>query len=62
MDPDGVDEVIVVALMTLTAVAGDAPNFTVAPAWKFEPVSVTAVPPLTGPEVGVMDCKDGGPT
>ena len=48
----GVVAVIVVLLTTTTLVAAVAPNFTVAPAAKFVPVIVTAVPPAAGPLFG----------
>jgi hypothetical protein len=51
--PAGVVAVIDVLLTTTTFVAAVAPNFTVAPAAKFVPVIVTAVPPATGPLLGL---------
>ena len=51
--PAGVVAVIVVLLTTTTLVAAAAPNVTVAPAAKFVPVIVTAVPPATGPLLGL---------
>jgi hypothetical protein len=50
--PAGVVAVIVVLFTTTTLVAAVLPNFTVAPAAKFVPVIVTAVPPATGPPFG----------
>jgi hypothetical protein len=50
--PAGVVAVIDV-LLTTTLVAAVAPNFTVAPAAKFVPVIVTAVPPAAGPLFGL---------
>jgi hypothetical protein len=50
--PAGVVAVICVALTTTTLVAGAAPNVTVAPAAKFVPVMVTAVPPAVDPPFG----------
>jgi hypothetical protein len=50
--PAGVVAVIEVVLTTTTLVAAVLPNFTVAPAAKFVPVIVTAVPPATGPLFG----------
>jgi hypothetical protein len=50
--PAGVVAVIVVPFTTTTLVAAVAPNFTVAPAAKFVPVIVTAVPPAAGPLFG----------
>jgi hypothetical protein len=44
--------VIVVLFTTTTLVAGVPPNVTVAPAAKFAPVIVTAVPPAAGPLFG----------
>ena len=49
----------VVALVTVTAVAGVVPKATVEPAVKPEPVTVTRVPPATGPEVGAMAVTAG---
>jgi hypothetical protein len=49
-----------VALSTTTLVAGVPPNRTVAPAKKFEPVIVTAVPPATGPVGGQTPPTVGG--
>ena len=51
--PAGVLAVICVPLTTTTLVAAVAPNVTVAPAAKFAPVIVTAVPPVVGPDAGV---------
>ncbi len=39
-------------LTTVTLLAAVPPNVTVAPATKFVPVIVTAVPPLVDPELG----------
>jgi hypothetical protein len=50
--PAGVVAVIVVLFTTTTFVAAVLPNFTVAPAAKFVPVIVTAVPPAAGPLFG----------
>jgi hypothetical protein len=50
--PAGVVAVIVVLFTTTTLVATVLPNFTIAPAAKFVPVIVTAVPPATGPLFG----------
>jgi hypothetical protein len=44
--------VIVVLFTTTTFVAAVLPNVTVAPAAKFVPVIVTAVPPAAGPAFG----------
>jgi len=51
--PAGVVAVIVVAFTTVTPVAAAPPNVTVAPAAKFVPVMVTAVPPAVGPLFGL---------
>ena len=40
-------------MVTVTAVAVAEPNFTVAPATKFDPLTDTTVPPASGPEVGI---------
>src|ERR1700737_5211058 len=46
---------------TLTPVAFMAPNITVVAPWtKFDPVSVTMVPPVAGPLVGEMVETVGG--
>jgi hypothetical protein len=60
--PAGVVAVIDVALTTTTFVAAVAPNFTVAPAAKFVPVIVTAVPPATGPLFGLTLLTVGATT
>src|SRR5207237_7805899 len=51
--------VIVVLLTTFTFVAALPPRVTVAPAAKFVPVIVTAVPPVAGPGVGVLPLSGG---
>ena len=51
--PAGVVAVMVVLLTTVTLVADALPKVTVAPAVKFVPVMVTAVPPATGPLLGL---------
>ena len=43
-----------VALVTVTAVAGVAPKETVERAVKSVPVTVTRVPPVRGPSLGAM--------
>lgn len=48
----GVVAVIDVPLTIVTLVAGVSPRLTVAPGWNPAPVMVTAVPPLSGPELG----------
>ena len=50
--PAGVVAVILVLLTTVTLVAAVLPKVTVAPAAKFVPVIVTAVPPAGGPALG----------
>jgi hypothetical protein len=51
--PAGAVAVIVVLFTTTTFVAAVAPNVTVAPAVKFVPVIVTAVPPVVDPLFGL---------
>jgi len=58
--PAGVVAVICVALTTTTLVAAVAPNVTVAPAAKFVPVIVTAVPPAVVPLFGDTPLTVGG--
>jgi len=60
--PAGVVAVIDVLLTTTTLVAAVAPNFTVAPAAKFVPVIVTAVPPAAGPLFGLTLLTVGATT
>ena len=50
--PAGVVAVMVVPFTTTTLVAAVGPNVTVAPAAKFVPVIVTAVPPDVDPLFG----------
>jgi hypothetical protein len=50
--PAGVVAVICVALTTTMLAAAVPPNVTVAPAAKFVPVIVTAVPPAVEPLLG----------
>jgi hypothetical protein len=50
--PAGVAAVICVVLTITTLVAAVPPKVTVAPAAKFPPVIVTAVPPPVGPLFG----------
>jgi hypothetical protein len=50
--PAGVVAVMLVLLTTTTFVAAALPNVTVAPATKFVPVMVTAVPPAVDPLLG----------
>ena len=56
----GVVAVIVVGLLTVTFVAAVPPKLTVAPVEKFDPLIVTAVPPVVGPLSGVMPLTLGG--
>jgi hypothetical protein len=58
----GVVAVIVVALTTVTAVAGVPSIVREAPAVKAVPVIVTLVPPLIGPEIGLIPVTVGGAT
>src|SRR5205823_9167429 len=51
--------VIIVLLATFTFVAALPPRVTVAPAAKFVPVIVTAVPPVAGPDVGEIPLTVG---
>jgi hypothetical protein len=51
--PAGVVALMVVAFTTATLVAAALPNVTVAPAAKFVPVIVTAVPPANDPLFGL---------
>ena len=51
--PTGVVAVIVVLFVTATSVAAALPNVTIAPAAKFVPVIVTAVPPVVDPLFGL---------
>jgi hypothetical protein len=60
--PAGVVAVIVVAFTTTTFVAAVDPNFTVAPAAKFVPVIVTAVPPAARPLFGATLLTVGATT
>jgi hypothetical protein len=58
--PAGVVAVIVVLFTTTTFVAAVLPNVTVAPAAKFVPVIVTAVPPAVDPLFGATLLTVGG--
>jgi hypothetical protein len=60
--PGAVVAVIDVPLTTTTLVAATPPNVTVAPAVKFVPVIVTAVPPGAGPRFGDTLLTVGGET
>ena len=48
-----------VALVKLTEVAGMVPKATVEPAVKPVPVTVTTVPPASGPALGAMAVTAG---
>ena len=48
-----------VADVCVTLVAAVDPNFTVAEEVKFLPVMVTDVPPVVGPEVGLIEVMVG---
>ena len=52
--PAGVVQVRLVLLTKTTLVAALPPTVTVAPFWKFVPVTVTAVPPTVGPLSGLI--------
>jgi hypothetical protein len=54
-----VTAVIWVELGTVTEEADTPPKVTVAPAWKFEPVMVTGVPPAGAPEFGATADRVG---
>ena len=58
-DPDGEVAVIVVELTTVTPVALLVPNFTAVAPLRFVPVIVTAVPPVLGPDAGLMPLTVG---
>ena len=58
--PAGVVAVMLVLLTTTTFVAAVPPNVTVAPATKFVPVIVTAVPPAVDPLFGLTLLNVGG--
>ena len=58
--PAGVVAVMVVLFTTTTLVAAVPPNVTVAPAAKFVPVIVTAVPPDVDPLFGETLLTVGG--
>jgi hypothetical protein len=60
--PAGVVAVIEVLLTTTTLVAAVLPNVTVAPAAKFVPVMVTAVPPAVEPVFGLTLLTVGAAT
>jgi len=54
-----VSQVIRLPLATTTVLAAAPPKVTVAPAWKLLPARVTAVPPPTGPWLGVTPVTVG---
>ena len=51
--------VICVALFTVSVVADVVPNFTAVAPVKLEPVMVTVVPPVCGPDVGAIPVTTG---
>jgi len=51
--------VIEVGEFTVTALAASPPNVTLVAAVKLEPVSVTTLPPPSGPETGLTDAIAG---
>ena len=57
--PAGAVAVRVVALRYVTVADGVAPKVTTEPATKPEPVTVTTVPPATGPADGAMESTLG---
>ena len=57
--PAGVVAVIVVAFTTITAVAAVPPIVTAVAPVKPVPVRVTACPPASGPDDGLMDVTVG---
>ena len=59
-EPDGVEHVIDVGDATFTPVHADPPTATVAPAAKFVPVIVIAVPPAVEPDAGTTPVTVGG--
>ena len=60
--PAGVVAMTVVLFTTVTLVPAVLPNVTVAPAEKFVPVMVTAVPPAVVPLFGLTLLTVGGTT
>src|SRR5262249_9230544 len=58
--PGGVMAVSWVAERTVTVVAVVPPMVTLAPAWKFVPLRVSAVPPAVGPLAGFTALSVGG--
>ena len=58
--PAGVVAVMLVLFTTTTLVAAALPNVTVAPAAKFVPAIVTAVPPAVEPLLGLTLLTAGG--
>ena len=60
VDVAGVTAVRLVLLTKVTPVPAALPKVTVAPDTKFIPLSVTRVPPVTGPEVGDTEYTTGG--
>ena len=60
--PTGAGTTIEVALFTLKLTAGVAPKFTAVTPVKLDPVIVTDVPPVVGPEGGLTEEMAGGAT
>jgi len=58
--PAGAVTVIWLSELTLKPDAGALPNATAVASVKFEPVTVTWAPPLTGPELGLTEVTVGG--
>jgi hypothetical protein len=59
--PVGDVAVMELGLFTLKFAAGAVPNFTALAPVKPVPVMVTDVPPVLGPEAGLMEVTVGGP-
>ena len=59
--PAGAVATSVVAEVTVTAVACAVPKATVAPGTNAVPVTVTTVPPISGPAPGLRPVTLGGP-
>jgi hypothetical protein len=59
--PEGIVQLIAVALLTLGEVQVVLPILTVAPLTKPVPVMLSVPPPASAPEVGLIDVTVGGP-
>ena len=57
--PAGESAVSVELLATETPVAATDPNITVSPEAKFDPLTLTVVPPAEGPELGLIPVTVG---